>query len=165
MESTGGYDIAIVGAGPAGATLARLIGSRYKTLVLDRRSGAAGDAVDSVDAVISAEKCCGGLIAPDAQKALAAMGLGLPRRVLVGPQLFAVRAIDLPSGLQGFYPRHYLNTDRAALDGWLISLIPPAVDIRRGHGLRGLRKAADEFALQISDGRQMYSIEPTVPRS
>jgi flavin-dependent dehydrogenase len=31
------YDIAIIGAGPAGATLARLIGHRYRVLLVDKR--------------------------------------------------------------------------------------------------------------------------------
>ena len=31
------YDVAIIGAGPAGATLARLIGNQYKVLLIERR--------------------------------------------------------------------------------------------------------------------------------
>ena len=31
------YDVAIIGAGPAGATLARLIGGRYKVLLIEKR--------------------------------------------------------------------------------------------------------------------------------
>lgn len=31
------HDIAIIGAGPAGATLARLIAHRYKVLLVDKR--------------------------------------------------------------------------------------------------------------------------------
>jgi flavin-dependent dehydrogenase len=31
------YDIAIIGAGPAGATLARLIGDQYKVLLIEKR--------------------------------------------------------------------------------------------------------------------------------
>jgi len=33
------YDIAIIGAGPAGATLARLAGKNYKVLLIDKRAG------------------------------------------------------------------------------------------------------------------------------
>lgn len=31
------YDVAIVGGGPSGATLARLLGKDYKALVIDKR--------------------------------------------------------------------------------------------------------------------------------
>ena len=31
------YDIAIIGSGPAGANLARLIGEKYKILLIDKR--------------------------------------------------------------------------------------------------------------------------------
>jgi len=32
------YDIVIVGGGPAGSTLARLVGDRYRVLLLEKRS-------------------------------------------------------------------------------------------------------------------------------
>ena len=56
------YDVAIVGSGPAGATLARLIGNDYRVLVIDRRtlSGPVGGE--------GPDRCCGGLVAPAAQK-------------------------------------------------------------------------------------------------
>ncbi|MDD4238566.1 MAG: FAD-dependent monooxygenase [Desulfotomaculaceae bacterium] len=54
------YDIAIIGAGPAGATLARLIGHQYRVLLLDKRNL---DMERREDSII---KCCGGLVAPDA---------------------------------------------------------------------------------------------------
>jgi flavin-dependent dehydrogenase len=31
------YDVAILGAGPAGSTLARLIGDQYKVLIIEKR--------------------------------------------------------------------------------------------------------------------------------
>ena len=117
------YDVAIIGAGPAGATLARLIGKSCRTLLLDRRR--LSDAGPS-----GAGKCCGGLLAPDAQKMLAAMGIALPARVLVDPQLFAVRCIDLDHGLQRHYQRHYMNVDRERFDRWLVSLVGPEVEVR-----------------------------------
>ena len=45
------YDVAILGAGPAGATLARLIGNRFSTAVVDKK----GTATDF-------RKPCGGLL-------------------------------------------------------------------------------------------------------
>jgi len=120
------YDIIIVGAGPAGATLARLIGKRYKVLLLDKRQ--------LIDTSLrkTFEKCCGGLIAPDAQHMLAKLGLGLPKEVLVGPQLFTVRTIDIQNSIERYYQRHYINVDREKFDQWMISLIPQEVDIRCG---------------------------------
>ncbi len=32
------FDVAIIGAGPAGATLARLIANQYKVLLVDKRA-------------------------------------------------------------------------------------------------------------------------------
>lgn len=116
------YDIAIIGAGPAGATFARLIGTKYKVLLLDKRellNNGAG----------SFEKCCGGLIAPDAQRVLGKLGLGIPQNVLVGPQLFTVRTIDMQQNIERYYQRHYININREKFDRWMVSLLPPSVHI------------------------------------
>jgi len=110
------YDLAIVGAGPAGATLARLLGKRYRILLVDRRD------LDQEVTAGSPIKSCGGLLAPDAQKVLAQLGLGLPREVLVGPQLFVVRTIDLDQGFERYYQRFYINIERERFDRWLVSL-------------------------------------------
>ena len=108
------YDVAIVGAGPAGATLARLLGKQYKVLLVDRRR------LDKDKSVSRMAKSCGGLVAPDAQAMLASMGLGLPEHVLVGPQLFVVRTIDLNNGYERYYQRFYTNIDREEFDRWLV---------------------------------------------
>jgi flavin-dependent dehydrogenase len=118
------YDVAIIGAGPAGATLARLIGSSRKVLLLEKRS------LLEKYSEPSPVKCCGGLLAPDAQNMLARLGLGVPREVLMGPQLFTVRTIDARTSRERYYQRHYINMDRESFDRYLVSLIPPAVDIR-----------------------------------
>jgi flavin-dependent dehydrogenase len=116
------YDIAIIGAGPAGATLARRLGSQYRVLLVDRRRMD----LDPAESPIS--KLCGGLLAPAAQRELARQGLGIPQAVIAGPQLFAVRTLDLAADLERLYQRFYVNVDREAFDRWLVSLVPESVD-------------------------------------
>lgn len=119
------YDIAIIGGGPAGATLARLVGKRYRVLLLEKRTFKA-------PLYNGIQKCCGGLIAPDAQKMLASFGLGLPKSVILSPQMFAVRTIDMDNKIERLYQRHYINIDREEFDKWLETKIPAAVDIVNG---------------------------------
>jgi flavin-dependent dehydrogenase len=120
------YDIAIVGAGPAGSTLARLISDKYKVLLIDKRK------LTTASETPSLVKCCGGLLAPDAQVMLSRMGLGLPKSVLTEPQLFVVRAIDTRRRMEKYYRRYYINMDRQRFDCWLLSMVPPHVEIRLG---------------------------------
>jgi flavin-dependent dehydrogenase len=115
-------DIVVIGSGPAGANFARLMGDRYKVLLLDRRD------LENEELKNKATKCCGGLLAPDAQKMIAMLGLGIPKDILVDPQLFAVRAIDLTNDLEKMYQRFYYNMDREKFDRWLVSLVPPGVE-------------------------------------
>ena len=111
------YDILIVGAGPAGSTLARMLAPGGKRILL-LNGQTPGKA-----------KVCGGLLAPDAQKVLAAFDLTLPKRVLVDPQIFSVKTIDVEAGLVRYYSRFYINADRGKFDDWLRSLVPESVDI------------------------------------
>ena len=110
------YDIVIIGAGPAGSNLARLIDSiRYRVLLLD--------------ASVMRPKVCAGLLSPDAQKLLGRYHIVLPKDVFVEPQLSSVRVIDLSIPYIRHYRRSYLNLDRAAFDRYLLDLVPSSVDI------------------------------------
>ena len=128
------YDAAIIGAGPAGATFARRLAQQspeLKILLLDAQDE-------------GHKKPCGGLLAPDAQKTLAHFDLVLPKSVLADPQIFAVETMDLRTRRVRYYQRYYLNMDRYAFDRWLVSLVPPTVEIvgalhgrvENGRGLR-----------------------------
>jgi len=108
------YDLIIVGGGPAGATLARLLHKNLRVLLLT-----GGDR----------PKPCGGLLAPDAQKALARFDLTLPKEILVDPQIFAVRTIDLTAKKQRYYQRMYINVNRDKFDRWLLGMEPDNVEI------------------------------------
>ncbi len=142
------YDIIIVGAGPAGATLARLIGKDYKVLVLEKR-----DFKERHE--YNREKCCGGLIAPDAQLMLARFGLGMPKSILVNPQLFAVRVIDFDNFNESYYQRNYINIDREAFDRWLVSLIPLEVNILYNCLYKSYEESEDGVTVKfIQNGRE-----------
>ena len=142
------YDIAIIGAGPAGSTLARLLAEHSKVLLVDKRP------LDQSPEKNSAGKCCGGLLAPDAQAMLSKMGLGLPKSVLVGPRLFVVRAIDIQRRLERYYQRYYINMDRDKFDLWLLSMIAPTVERRFGWRFKSYRRDKGRFAIKlIKDGK------------
>jgi flavin-dependent dehydrogenase len=138
------YDIAIVGAGPAGSTLARLLGDRYRVLLADKRC------LGSDPSASTLKKTCGGLLAPSAQHELARQGLGVPSRVVVGPQLFAVRTFDLVADLERLYQRFYVNVDREAFDRWLVSLVPSCVDTGYGWRLTAIERDPDGSFLRFS---------------
>ena len=87
------YDIAIIGAGPAGSTLARELARAREDLKIILIDGQSADN----------PKPCGGLLAPDAQKVLARFGLTLPTSLLDDPQIFAVETVDLGSRLVRYY--------------------------------------------------------------
>jgi geranylgeranyl reductase len=140
------YDIAVVGAGPAGATFARLVADRYKVLVVDKRL------FPDTSKSFAAGKCCGGLLAPDAQRMLSRLGLGLPKEVLEEPQLFVVRAIDIPQRTERYYQRHYINIHRQKFDRWLLHLVQPNVDMRLGWRLRTCAAEDDGVRLVFSQG-------------
>lgn len=144
------YDVAIIGAGPAGATLARLIADTYKVLLVDKRR-----LTKSSENNFS-RKCCGGLLAPDAQGMLSRMRLGLPKTVLVSPQLFVVRAIDVQQKIERYYQRYYINMDRQKFDNWLLSMVPLNVNIRLDCRFRFYESDANGFKITLTQNNKAY---------
>lgn len=145
------YDVAIVGAGPAGATLARLIGQRYRVLLIEKRR------FDDDSGMLAPPKCCGGLLAPDAQRMLSVLGLGLPKDVLEEPQLFVVKAVDLRQGLERCYQRHYINMDRRQFDHWLLSMVPAEVDVRTNCRFLSFTRESDGITLSLRQGDEFLT--------
>ncbi len=106
------FDYIVIGAGPAASTFAREAAEAgFSILVIDGKS-------------VMGKKPCGGLLAPDAQKLMAEYDFVLPKTVLVDPQIFSVKTIDLSSGIERSYQRYYLNMDRDAFDEHLLALVP-----------------------------------------
>ena len=144
------YDIVIVGSGPAGANLARLIGDKYKVLLIDKRG------MENENPKNRTNKCCGGLLAPDAQKMIAKLGLGIPKDILVNPQLFAVRTIDLTNNLERIYQRFYYNMDREKFDRWLVSILPTGVDKKFNCFFKSFTEIPGGYEIRyINDGQEI----------
>lgn len=135
------YSIVVVGAGPAGSNFARMIDSnKYKVLVVDgsERKG---------------EKVCGGLLSPDAQDLFAKYDISLPKEILVSPQLFSVRTIDLNLEQIRHYRRSYMNLNRAKFDELLIDLIPDTVDVTKAY-CKSVRKENGRFLIELQKGNE-----------
>ena len=111
------YTIVVVGSGPAGCNFARRVDYRkYDVLLLDGTEQ-------------RGEKVCAGLLSPDAQDLLAEYDICIPNEILVSPQLFSVRTIDLAGEDIRHYRRSYMNVDRAKFDRFLFDMIPDEVDV------------------------------------
>jgi len=144
------YDITIIGAGPAGTTLARELGDKYKVLLVDKRP---------LDKVPSKHiKNCGGLIAPDAQKALATFCLSIPKEVLVSPQMFSVETIDFDNDMVRTYQRHYINVNRECYDRWLCSLCEKVCEQLFGTRYRGAVKKEGKYLLKLLRNGQAIEV-------
>ncbi len=137
------YDLLVCGAGPAGSAFAMTAEKSNSILVLD---GAVNP------------KPCGGLLAPDAQKALAGFELTLPKDILVNPQIFSVRTIDMKTGNVRRYQRMYINVDREKFDAWMLSQAGGNVDIKKAR-LVSCKKVEGGFESQCkgADG-EIFSV-------
>ncbi|HHT45419.1 MAG TPA: hypothetical protein GXZ89_08015 [Fastidiosipila sp.] len=109
-------EIMIVGAGPAGVTAARTLAPSHQVAIIDPVFAGAKT------------KPCGGLLSEAAQASLASFGLTLPLDLLVTPQCFAVRVVDLETRRSALYPRTYTNLDRRRFDDWLRATLPDGVE-------------------------------------
>ncbi len=134
------YDIIVIGAGPAGSTFAREVKNK-KILLIDNQNE-------------SNKKPCGGLLAPDAQKEFAHYNIVLPKEVLVSPQIFSVKTIDLNTNLIKYYQRYYLNMNRFLFDKYLISLISNNVNVINGRCI-DVVKEGNGFTVSVSSNQKL----------
>lgn len=134
------YDIAIIGLGPAGSTFARLLDKKYSVIAFDKKCD---------DENISFKKPCGGLLADDAQRFFAKFGLTLPLSVIVDPQIFSVKTIDVKTKDIKYYQRFYINMDRHKFDMWLKSLIPKNIDIQDDSVCTDIKKDGDLYNITV----------------
>lgn len=142
------YDIAIIGLGPAGSTLARLLSKEFKIIAIDKKNTLED----------GFQKPCGGLLSSDAQKVFAKFDMTLPKDILVDPQIFAVKTIDVKHNLIRHYQRFYINLNRHKFDLWLKSLIPSNVDIYNNSACTKIEKVAEGYKVTFSENGEKHTI-------
>ncbi|MDR1694416.1 MAG: FAD-dependent monooxygenase [Lactobacillaceae bacterium] len=109
------YDVAIIGAGPAGSMLARFLGNKsLKTALIDARN------LDKPYEGKGLIKSCGGMLAPDAQKFLKSLKIEIPAYIQDDIQPKYVKTYDVQSKQTRRYGRNYINLDREAFDRFLL---------------------------------------------
>ena len=139
------YDIAVIGAGPSGSNFSRLVDSvKYKVVLIDGENE-------------EHKKPCGGLLSPDAQDIMARYNITLPSYILVSPQIFSVRTIDLESGLIRHYRRSYINMDRYKFDRFLLGMVPQSVSRIEGRCISISQE--DKYYLLEIKGRERISVK------
>ena len=140
------FDVAIIGLGPAGAALARKLSGKMQVIALDKKRQCGNEGFT---------KPCGGLLAPDAQRAFIRDGLTLPVDVIANPQIFSVKTIDVEASLERNYQRSYININRHAFDLWLKSLIPDDVRVYHDSLCRKIWREEDKWHIIFrADGQE-----------
>ncbi|GHU84666.1 oxidoreductase [Clostridia bacterium] len=143
------YDVAIIGLGPAGSTLARLLDKSLSVIAIDKKNLSSSDGF---------RKPCGGLLSIDAQRALSKFNLTLPKSILVDPQIFAVKTIDTKQKLVRHYQRFYINMDRHKFDQWLMRLIPRNIEMAEDAFCKNILKTKNRFEITYEQGTQEIKV-------
>ena len=153
------FDVVIVGAGPAGAVLAAGLEERFRVLLIDKRC------FRDPSRLYEREKSCGGLLDKRAQKALAALGIPLDKEILTGPQVFALKGIDLDNkGMERCYQKQYVNIDRARFDAALVqrALERKNVELWDEAVVFGLQEQEDGVLVQVRRNGAVEKVQAAV---
>lgn len=103
-----GYDIVVVGAGPAGCMLTKNLADQFSVLLVDSKT-------------LPRDKPCGGLLVEEAQKIV--NEFNPPKKVFVEPKYPKIVYADWDNNIEKTIKKNFLNIDREKFDYWLFSLL------------------------------------------
>lgn len=101
------YDIVIVGAGPAGCSVANFLSKDYKVLLLDWSR-------------FPRDKPCGGILVEETQNFISK--IILPKSIFSYPKFLNLKYTDWNNNLEVNQKRSFLNVNRRSFDYWLLEL-------------------------------------------
>ena len=102
------YDIIIVGAGPAGCSVAKFLSDKYNILMVDWSK-------------FPRDKSCGGLLVEETQDFI--KDWGLPKKVFSYPKYLNLKIIDWDNDLETDIKRKLWNVSRKNFDYWLLKTL------------------------------------------
>ncbi len=112
MKNDMDFDIAIIGAGPAGTAAAISIPHSYSIIHFEKSS-------------YPTKKLCGGLLTEDAQKHVTHLTAekAIPSEIRCAPVMKQLRSVDFDCGMTTVIDVGYDNIDRNGFDVWLASFV------------------------------------------
>lgn len=132
------YGTVVVGAGPAGVMAALHAAERGPVLLCDKSA-------------LPRSKSCGGMLHAQSLAVLADYGQ-VPDSIVVEPSTVRFRYHDWDRGIRKLTDLRFLNVDRAGFDTWLLSLLPPHVDVVERAALQGLAQTSQTVAAELALG-------------
>lgn len=140
-------DLIIIGAGPAGCSVARSIKDKEVILIDKNRS--------------PRDKPCSGLLVEESKKIL--YSLGLPNNVFGSPSNLDLEHIDIDNNIDIIQKKALGNTDRIKLDYWLLKLIGKNTNLMENTVVTKLEKSSTGIKVFIiEEGKEKCIIAKSV---
>jgi geranylgeranyl reductase family protein len=131
------YDIAIVGAGPAGCSVAKQLDDKYSVLLLDKNS-------------FPRDKPCGGILVEESQDFIES--LNPPAFVFSKPKNPKFNFVDWDNNKEFTIERELLNINRKKFDEWLLTLVPSNVTFLSSTTLLDFSCSNNAVLLKLKQG-------------
>ncbi len=132
-------DLLIIGAGPAGCSVARTIKDK-EIILIDKNK-------------FPRDKPCSGLLVEESKEIL--YSLRLPKNVFSTPSNLDLEYVDIDNNIDIIQKKALGNTDRIKLDHWLLKLIGKNTNLMENTIVTKLEKSSDGIKVFIiKDGKE-----------
>jgi len=134
-----GYDIAVIGAGPAGCMFSERVSKDFNVVLLDKLN-------------FPREKPCGGMLVEESQEIV--KKLNPPDMVFSSPKFIDVRYMDIDNNIDIKESRGLWNISRKNFDYWLLEMAKEKVTFSPETSLLDIKEEADHIKLFLERNGQ-----------
>jgi len=134
-----GYDIVVVGAGPAGCLFAKNISEDFNVLLLDKST-------------FPREKPCGGMLVEESQEIVNKMNP--PDIIFSSPKFIDLRHVDWNNNINVRKKRNLWNISRKNFDYWLLERAKERVNFSPETSLLDIKEESDHMKLFLEKNGQ-----------